>query len=165
MWEATHQPTTQRLPTCFTQNHLRFENWTLVNFFPLAANIGLSRKQSGLTRLFGGLTQMPGWPQRLKFPHILTLLWFSSRYTSKCRPQEIVWCEGGGEWCFVLGTVSICGAYSLVCQHEAARGKAFLFAKSMHWISGPSPSPQVTQRDGALIKRLLFRAVHVHVLI
>ena len=55
--------------------------------------------------------------------------------------------------------------YSLVCQHEAARGKAFLFAKSMHWISGPSPSPQVTQRDGALIKRLLFRAVHVHVLI
>ena len=62
-------------------------------------------------------------------------------------------------------TVSICGAYSLVCQHEAARGKAFLFAKSMHWISGPSPSPQVTQRDGALIKRLLFRAVHVHVLI
>ena len=53
-------------------------------------------------------------------------------------------------------TVSICGAYSLVCQHEAARGKAFLFAKSMHWISGPSPSPQVTQRDGALDKKALI---------
>ena len=41
--------------------------------------------------------------------------------------------------------------------------KLSFFAKSMHWISGPSP--QVTQRDGALIKRLLFRAVHMHGLI
>ena len=34
--------------------------------------------------------------------------------------------------------------------------KLSFFAKSMHWISGPSPSPQVTQRDGALDKKALI---------
>ena len=61
--------------------------------FPVTANIVFCWKQSRLTWLFCGLTQMPDWPQLLKFPHILTLLWFSSRYTSKCRPKEVVWCE------------------------------------------------------------------------
>ena len=143
--------------------------------FPVTANIVFCWKQSGLTWFFCGLTQMPDWPQLLKFPHILTLLWFSSRYTSKCRPKEVVWCEEANSalssadnpwWIkphFFATVVSVWLLGYLdfwICRQRKPAGKSFPFAKSMHWISGPSP--HVTQHDGTLDKgnsqRVLFCA-------
>ena len=153
----TQHPSTAHV--CPTPNHPPTVKLTPLWLFPVTANIVFCRKQSRLTRLFLWVDPNAGLAATVKVsPHIEAALVFKSLH--QLIPTKRSCLTWRGKWCFVLGRQSMLGKTSLFCnscfflaawlfglldRRRKPAGKSFPFSKSMHWISGPSPTCDTTR--------------------